>query len=68
MTVNGHRPTEAPFNDQRMAPAHAARRLVKTERLARELMQRREDIPRPLLAALLITLIEEAERRKRERG
>jgi hypothetical protein len=46
----------------------AGRRLVKTERLARELMERRETIPPPLLAALLITLIEEAERRKRARG
>lgn len=47
-----------------VAAAHAARRLVKTERLARELMQRREDIPQPLLAALLIALIAEAERRR----
>jgi len=47
-----------------VAPAHAARRLVKTERLCREITERLPEMPKDMLAALAIVVVGEVERRR----
>ena len=48
----------------RTAAATAARKRQAAERHAREVAERVEELPAAVLAALLITLVDEAERRK----
>ncbi|HWB35969.1 MAG TPA: hypothetical protein VHA75_08090 [Rugosimonospora sp.] len=57
MTVDVHRP--------RTAAATAARKRQHAEKLAGEIAHRVEDLDRPVLAALLVVLTEEVQRRRK---
>lgn len=71
--TNGRKPVTGPTVDGdvdragRTRAATAARRRQAAERHAREVAGRVEDLPQPVLAALLVHLLQEAERRKRDR-
>lgn len=54
----------ATINEGTRTPAAAARRLVKTERLARELVERLPEAPDALVNALAVRILEEFYRRR----